>query len=192
MKQDRKKPNYHEYDTKSTIVYNQSANGLNSSAFGENSKGAIAMYGNLEELETYFTDDILSVPKIGTVVGDKYIAQINYEFYQDMIKYTIEYSYNFNRLSRFVGVNSNVRMYEVSERQIYDRDLFYSSVVTVGNLNAEYQDNRTMVLTGGKLALMQTFSADAGFTLNSDPLILLKVTTYRENGEIKRSCIATC
>ena len=176
----QKKVNQDDFDTQATLVYNQQANGVNSASYGENMKGAVLRYGNQVDTETYYTNSITKVPALGTIYVDKYVSVINYEFYKDFIKYTIEYSKNFNRLSGFTGVQSNVRMWQVSERQIVNRNILYSSDVTIGTLDATKQDENTMIKFQGQLGIANTFNQRT--SSNADATLAI-LRTFRDTGE---------
>ena len=106
-----------------TLAYNQSANVIEARYYGENLKGAVARMGNVEKTFTYNLGFLSDIPKVGTLFDDNYyISTVSIEFLPTYIKCTIGLSKDFNRLSQYVGINSNKRMYEISEKQAYERD----------------------------------------------------------------------
>lgn len=181
MRAKQKKVYQDDYKIKSTLVYNQSANSVNSNAYGENIKGAILRYGNEDTNENYYAKSFDEIPKIGTFNENGYISVINYEFYKDFIKYSLEYSKDFNRLSGFVGVNSNVRMYEVSERQVFERTVYCESNITIGSYEENKQSSNTMIELSGVKGLAETFTNETN--RNYDPT-LARVTTYDKDENI--------
>lgn len=177
-----------ESGMESTIVYNQQSNVVNSSAYGENMKGAILRYGNEETLETFYAKNIEDVPNLGTIVGDKYISVISLELNSNYIKYTIEYSKDFNRLSGYTGINSNIRMYEISERQAFDRMLNYSGNVEIGFENTWVDSDRYSIVKRPALqSIAQTFTQDPLFTnVIYDPSLAILQTMDNNGNVIKK------
>lgn len=180
----QKKVNQDDYETKATLVYNQQSNSVNSASYGENMKGAILMTSNPNDSITYYTNSITKVPTLGSIYKvdgiNKYVSVINYEFYKDFIKYTIEYSQDFNRLSGYTTVQSYVRMWQTSEKQVYDRNVMYNSTITVGSKDTDKQNEDTIVKFQGILGLMNTFSQRV--SQNADATLgILK--SFRANGE---------
>ena len=105
-----------------TLAYNQSENGIEVKYFGENVKGVSARLGNVEKTETYLLAWLSDIPKIGTKYDDNYyISAVSCEFKPTHIVCMVGLSKNFNRLSNYIGINSQKRMWEISERQISER-----------------------------------------------------------------------
>ena len=106
-----------------TIAYNQGANSIETRYYGENLKGVISRLGNVEKTYTYALAFISDIPQIGTKFDDTYyITNVAYEILPTYIRCTVALSENFNRHSEYVGINSEKRMWEVSERQALERD----------------------------------------------------------------------
>lgn len=115
-----------------TINYNQGANLVETRFLGENLKGVIARMGNIEKTYTYTLAHITDIPKTGMLFDDNYyISTTSTEITQNYIKCTIGLSKDFNRLSEYVGVSSNKRMWEVSERQSQQRQSIYTEYLKV-------------------------------------------------------------
>lgn len=107
----------------STLVYNQNANVVESRYYGENLKGVVARLGNIEKTYTYKVAFLSEVPKAGQLFDDEYyISAVSVEYQPYYIKVTVGLSKDFNRLSEYVGINSNKRMWEVSEKQSQSRE----------------------------------------------------------------------
>lgn len=134
-----------------TLIYNQDGNTVEAFNYGEKMKGAIARLGNQYVVRTYtFNADTIDTnkPKLGqlvTIDGQKmYITLINATYDINKVKMTIWFTPNFNRLSEYVGINSNYRLYDVSEKQSIDRLCNYSEIcyvgdaVTTGDKNAPF------------------------------------------------------
>jgi hypothetical protein len=115
-----------------TLAYNQSANFVETRYYGENLKGVIARLGNVEKQYTYKVAYLTDIPKAGELFDDDYyISAVSCEYHTTYIKVTVGLSKDFNRLSEYIGISSDVRMWEVSEKQAYSRDTVYNEYVVV-------------------------------------------------------------
>lgn len=121
-------------------IYNQSENLIETSYYGQNIKGVAQRLGNVEQTRTYILKDITKIPKIGQCIDDYIISAVNTEIQWGYIKCTVALSKDFNRISQYVGINSNKRIAEVSERQAYKRDILLKDFVVIGD--AETQNAR--------------------------------------------------
>ena len=115
-----------------TIAYNQGENLIETRYYGENLKGVVARLGNIEKTYTYHLAYLSDIPKVGYLF-DKYyyISSVYVEILQSVIKCTIGLSKDFNRLSQYVGISSNKRMWEVSEKQSQERQSIYTEYLKV-------------------------------------------------------------
>lgn len=117
----------------STINFNQNASKISSNLFGEAIKGALAKLGNPEITKSYIFTDISQVPKEGQKFDeDYYISVVKTEHYNDFIKCDLGLSKNYNRKDRYMGLNSQIRFYEVSELQAINRQLYYEDYCIIG------------------------------------------------------------
>ncbi len=119
-----------------TLAYNQSANLIESRYYGENLKGTVARLGNVEKTYTYMLPFIHQIPKAGTKFDKNYyISAVSCEYLPDCIKCTVALSKDFNRLSQYIGISSNKRMWEVSEKQSFERESLISEYVLITTEN---------------------------------------------------------
>ncbi len=129
-------------DIEYTRPYNQSENLIETRYYGENIKGVAARLGNVEQERTYiFNKDrynLQRVPKIGQMLDGYAISAVNVSYNWGFVKCTVALSKDFNRISQYVGISSNKRVYEVSERQTYARNVLLKEYVTVGT-NEPYE-----------------------------------------------------
>ncbi len=125
---------YREHDKHVALIYNQSANMIESKYYGENLKGMVERLGNPEMGVTYVLGRLTQLPKAGELYDeDHYISAVSVEFLPTHIKCTIGLSKDFNRLSEYIGVDSSKRQWEVSEEQTYDRATLYHEYIVVGD-----------------------------------------------------------
>ena len=123
---------------KSALIYNQGANLIETRYYGENLKGTIARMGNPEQVRTYKVSGrpagTMLIPKVGQMWRDDYfVSAVTCAAYADHVDCTIGLSKDFNRLSQYIGINSEWRAYEVSERRAYNRDMVYRDFVVIGD-----------------------------------------------------------
>ena len=149
------KPYYPEHKRSAALIYNQQSNLMEARYYGENLKGAVARLGNVEKSYTYILSRLYLVPKAGMLFDkDYYISAVSVEFETSYIKCTIGLSKDFNRLSEYVGVSSNKRFYEVSERQAYDRNVLYKEYIVIGD---EVESDDTLIGEKTLNAVADTF-----------------------------------
>lgn len=154
------------YSMELTSIYNQNANKVDSRAYGENLKGAIARLGNIEKFITYELSSPDDLPNVGEYViidnEDYYIATLSVENQIDHTKATIGLSKDFNALSKYIGIKNNIRLYEVSEKQSVERHINYEDYCVIGN--AITSDTKQLVTGVTILFILTQFtmpSADA-------------------------------
>ncbi len=130
-----------------TMAYNQSANLIESRAYGENLKGVVARLGNVSKTYTYHLAFLSDIPKAG-MMFDKhyYISSVSCEYLPSYIKCTISLSKDFNRLSQYIGINSNKRMWEVSEKQSFERESIFVEYVKITQNSEDLHDVDSLYL----------------------------------------------
>ena len=120
-------------DKKFTQIYNQGENVVETTYYGEHIKGVAQRLGNVEQTRTYIFKDLDLIPKVAQCIDDYVISSVSTEIQYGYIKCTVALSKDFNRISQYVGINSNKRIAEVSEKQAYKRDILIKDYVVVGN-----------------------------------------------------------
>lgn len=114
-------------------IYNQSENIIETRYYGENIKGVAARLGNAEQTRTYRLPSLSLVPRIGDTIDGLYVASTDVSVLPFYVKCTVALTRDFNRLSQYVGISSNKRVYEVSESQAYKRDILLKEYILVGD-----------------------------------------------------------
>lgn len=150
-----------------TLVYNQSANGIETKSFGEHLKGLSAKIGNVEKTETYILSYLSDIPKAGMKYDDDYyISTVEYEIKPTYILCTIGLSKHYNRQSEYIGLNSVNRMWEVSERQIIERQIVFNTYLcfSVTEANDSTVKNDTANSANGVSGTWRGFSRFWGNT----------------------------
>ena len=104
-------------------IFNQGDNFVETQSFGENMKGVAARLGNIGQERTYIFNTRAQIPRVGTLIDGYAVSAVSCEYMPLYIKCTVGLTKDFNRISEFIGVNSQKRMYEISERQAQKRDI---------------------------------------------------------------------
>ena len=149
-------------ETSNALVYNQGANVAETSFYGEKMRGAIARLGQDVEQRTYDIKTYSQMPKVGQILDGKYIATIDAEYDITRIRITVTLAKNFNQLSQFVGLNSNYRLYDISEKQSVERHIQYSERIIVGKSAYasvySYQDSKGKTRTSRYQTILRYFT----------------------------------
>lgn len=159
----------------SNLDFNQNANKINSFAYGENMKGTIAKLGNPELTKVYFSNDLSKIPEVGNLFNDDYyISIVKTEFYKEFYKCEIALSKNFNRLNEYVGINSQKRFYEISEKQSVDRHIIFEDFCVIGD--SYTGDNKSLINSEGIKKFINQF---LNLTSNNN-IDIVKCSGYSE------------
>lgn len=134
-------------------IYNQSENIIEARYYGENIKGAAMKLGNVSEERTYMLPNRSALPKCGEIIDGYTIAAVDSEMLPNYVKCTVALSKDYNRINEYVGINSHKRVYEVSEREAYNRDILIHEYVVFSKANLE-SDANTMLRDPGKTLFM--------------------------------------
>lgn len=120
--------------TESALAFNQSAAKLDTRAFGRNMFGAVLRMGNPQEQRSYVCRLGAKVPEIGQRIGaNGFIAEVRQEFAAASKKVTLTVVEAFNRLSAFIGVNQQLRLFEISERMSLDRHVVWEDFCLISS-----------------------------------------------------------
>lgn len=160
-----------------TVVYNQSGNMLESNYYGENVKGAVARIGNVEKSLTYYTRDSAQ-PGLGWMLNGYAVSAINRQIDPESSKITVGLSKDFNRISQYIGISSNKRLYEVSEKQAYARTVLLHEKIYVG----ARQINKD-TLFADYAAITQIFDKSSSFAETNYVEKVSAVNAYGANGQ---------
>lgn len=154
----QRKPYTGEYPADNALIYNQSANTAETSFYGEKMKGAIARLGNEAVRRTYDFFSYAQLPKCGQLLDDMYIAKMDTSYDAVKIRSTLTLTKNFNQLAQYVGLNSNFRLYDISEKQSVDRYMLYSENIIIGDAIEEYGGDNMLVSAAS--AIVGTFTQE--------------------------------
>lgn len=144
---------------KSVLAYNQTENTVSGNHYGEKIKGAIAKLGNIEKILTFATNKLSNIPPTGALIEDKYyVMDVSVEYLPEYMNVTCTLCEDYNKISEYIGLLSNRRYYEVSEKQTVDRQIIMEDICLISH-EVDYSLNDNSQLSGG--ALFPKFLAQA-------------------------------
>ena len=173
------------------LTYNQSANIAETSYYGEKMRGAIARLGHDVETRTYDIFHYAQLPKIGQLLDGKYIAHIDYEWDITKVRITVALTKDFNMLSQFVGLNSNYRLYDISEKQSVERSVNYDELIVLSKKRPNVDMGRYMMMRDVAGNISYELIGTAENTTTPKKMSVAKLTPYDENSQeiTNRACI---
>ena len=108
---------------------------VSSDNFGLNAYGKLIRTGNSTYNYYNWTSDINNLMQEGqlyeTEDGLYYVSKINRIIYAEHIEENVELTKDFNRLAQIIGIPSQPRFYEISERNIVNRDVKFNEYIQV-------------------------------------------------------------
>ena len=108
---------------------------ISSDSFGLNAYGKLIRTGNTTYSYNNWTNDINKVMNEGDLykINNElyYVSKVNRVYYPEHIEETVELTKDFNRLSQIIGIPSQPRFYEISERNIVNRDVKFNEYIVV-------------------------------------------------------------
>lgn len=144
-----------------TVAYSQGANSVEARYYGENIKGAAQRIGNMEKYYTFILRYANNIPKAGQLWDDEYyIATVAVSVLQDHFEVTVGLSKHFNRISKYIGVSSYKRIYEVSEKMVQERRVSWTDYAVISK-NGDFENITTaLVKTSAATAIRRSFFLD--------------------------------
>lgn len=175
------KPNYKDFKYPAALIVNQQSNIIESRYYGENLKGAVARLGNIEKSVMYNCGSLSKVPKAGQLYKDDYyISAVAAEILPNYIRCTLGLSKDFNRLSQYIGVSSEKRYYEISEKQAIERNVLYREYIVIGNQEPIDEEVSASRITPQMLkAIAATFTQTGSFKPLTN--VVAKGISYKGN-----------
>lgn len=156
-----------------SLAYNQSASKVASNAYGENLKGTVAKFGNVEKTKTYILPSVDLVPKVGRLFDkDYYVATTKYEIYPNFVKCEVGLSKNYNNKSAYVELNTSLEFFEYDRSVITDRYIVYEDYCEIG-FDSE-TDNKSLITDLG----IDKFASGFEFGTKGDDTSLVKAQGF--------------
>lgn len=155
----QRKP-YLTHPIDNVLLYNQGGNSVENEYYGERLKGTITRIGNITSRNTYIFTSYANIPKAGQKIGNRYVALVDREFDKMRIKATVTTVANFNKLAEYLGLNSNYRLYDVSEKQAFDRAVNYGESCVISEALINNTARTTLITNDGINAIQKEFNAN--------------------------------
>lgn len=164
-----------------TLAYNQSANMIETRYYGANLKGVVERLGNLEKTYTYIVPFLSDIPTAGMVFDKNYyISTVTWEVLPYYIKVTLGLSKDFNRISEYIGINSEKRMWEVSERMSVERQTLIQEYVVFSD-NPRTKKGKDVYFQEDAFSLTGWLFNDSSTVSGSNPISACSVRPMNKN-----------
>ena len=154
----QRKP-YLTHPIDNVLLYNQGGNSVENEYYGERLKGTIVRIGNITSRRTYNFVHYADIPQAGQKIGNRYVALVDREFDRMRIKATVTTVANFNKLAEYLGLNSNYRLYDVSEKQSASRMVNYGESCVISESLINNNPRTTLITVDGIGAFQKEFNA---------------------------------
>lgn len=154
----QRKP-YLTHPIDNVLLYNQGGNSVENEYYGERLKGTITRIGNITSRKTYIFTSYANIPKAGQKIGNRYVALVDREFDKMRIKATVTTVANFNKLAEYLGLNSNYRLYDVSEKQAFERAVNYGESCVISETLINNTARTALITNDGINAIQKEFNA---------------------------------
>ena len=139
------KPDAADNAVSNVIVYNQSEDYADAARYGRNIAGAAERGGQPGKTVIYKAKASAGIPSPGTLYPDdpEYtISKVVVERGKDIKTVQLNLARYFNRLNPFIGIDSEPRLFEISEHQYVDRDVIFEDFCMYALLFAKAQPIR--------------------------------------------------
>lgn len=150
---------------------------VESDRYGERLKGYIARLGNKQVVRTYNFAQFEDLPQCGQLmyVEDEYmyVSLINANLDQNKVKATILLTPQFNRLSEYVGLNSEYRLYDVSEKQAVERLVNYTEKCYISYRATSASSKVPFIKSDAYYSIFQTLGRRADYDAGEVPTAAL-------------------
>jgi hypothetical protein len=131
-----------------TLLSNQQSRIIEIGNFADNLHGRINRIGNADlrlEHRVASFDDLYDV---GDYTSDFYIVtERELIFYKDFILARYSLTRNFNQLSKFIGVNTEIRQWDIGEQNTLDRNLMYKEYIEIDAVSSGSGSDTSLMFT---------------------------------------------
>lgn len=115
-------PQHNQFNNQTDVV-------VDSVKFGTNIYGKLIRTGNTVYSKVEYVTSLFDLKNSGelyNIFGNLYyVSKVENTYYSDHVISKVEFSKDFNRLSEVIGIPSEPRFYEISERSSIDRELSF-------------------------------------------------------------------
>ena len=121
-------PQHNQFNNQTDVL-------VDSVKFGNNIYGKLIRTGNTIYTKLEWVDNLMQLKQSGelyTIDGNLYyVSKVKNTYYADHIESEVEFSKDFNRLSQIIGIPSEPRFYEISERSSIDREISFDDYIVL-------------------------------------------------------------
>ncbi len=170
------------------LNYAQSANMVEAQYFGENIKGEVERLGNPEKSIEFAVANVDALPRAGMLWDeDYYISAVAVEVTSYMFNVRVDLSKNFNRMSKYIGVQSYKRIFEVSEVMVTDRHTNYQDYIVISeNEKPTTFKQDCLFMDGGVNVFPAIIFAFTQGINSKDSRLLRKISAVKIQGTTKK------
>lgn len=122
---------------------------VDSVAFGGNMFGKLIRTGNSNFKENQwcrYLSELMHKGELYYIDDDRYyVAKATHIFFPDHIESIIEYSKDYNQLSAIIGIPSEPRFWEISERSIIDREVSINDFIVATTDLTNIDDSKSFI-----------------------------------------------
>jgi hypothetical protein len=164
---------------KSTIISNQQSRIVNTNNFIDNVQGKINKIGNSELKLSNRVTDVSDIYNVSDYTDENFVLT-NKEiiFFKDFLDCNYELSRNWNMLSQFISVNSEIRQWEIGEQDTLKRNLLYKEFVEIDVVNSGNGiKDSTWVQVNGAKCFIDTFNINSTYEPVKNAIIDSSETT---------------
>ena len=160
-----------------TLVANQVAQEMDKDALGDFVYGTIHAMGAAARKKTFLFGQSEHLPKVGTLYSDDvYITEITYERNPYYTKATLTLSEKFNQLGQHVEVSNAVREYEISTKNIFNRNIVYADFCTISR--SAFNGKPSILTEDAKKAIIRPLGSLPITIFPDERLSFAALTTY--------------
>lgn len=179
--------------TNTTLFTNQQSRVINVENFLNNTQAKINKIGNSELKIANRVTDISNVYNVSDYTNENFVLT-NKEiiFFKDFLDCNYELSRNWNMLSQFIGVNSEIRQYEIGEAdRTLERDIIYKEFIEIDAVESGNGIGTNIIglTTYGANTYLETFdisstnkNVNVGFIDSEETVIDSSIVGISSNG----------
>ena len=151
---------------RSALISNQQGRLVNLEQFTNNLYGKINRIGNSELQLSNREIDIDDLYDIGDYTDELYIVtDKEVIFYKDYVYANYGLSKNFNKISDFIGINSEIRQWEIGEQNTLNRNLLYKEHIEIDAVTSGIGTFSSQLMTVfGANTYLETFDTTSTYT----------------------------
>lgn len=144
----------YEYIPQHKQFNNQQDVSVDSVKFGNQVYGKLIKTGNTEIQTTEWHESLETLKKAGQLINIRgnlyYVSKVTHTFFQDHIDSEVVYSKDYNQLSEIIGIPSEPRFYEISERNLIDRQVNINNYLMLGTHEAPFNTSDFVIPTSNR------------------------------------------